>query len=225
MRSFLAALLLVSLAACTSEQRATPLDRPTATITSPTAEPVVPTEVTCPKGQVTMIDLGWVGAHTFAGMLASTEQMGRPHVDRKSRRIWFLRDDGSAHSAAPWHRARSAHQSREWFIDSYEQCADHAEWSEVAAPSTRLELTVGHCWVEPVEVEGRRWDVTREEQFGWGGPTPRGLVPRRGITTEFVLSGELSVAGDVAIYVADSGVRLTLVPENDAWALNRGGCD
>jgi hypothetical protein len=40
-----------------------------------------------------------------------------------------------------------------------------------------------------------------------------------------VPSGELTVAGDVAIYVDDSGVRLTLVPENDRWTLKRGGCD
>lgn len=225
MRSFLAALLAVSLSACTSEQRATPLDRPTATVASPTAEPAVPTEVTCPDGQVTMVDLGSAGARSFTAMLASTALMGRPHVDRSSHRIWFLRKDGSAHSVARWHRARKAHESREWFIDSYEQCADHAGWRDVDYPSTPVELTVGHCWVDPVKVQGRTWDVMREDQFGWGGPTPRGLAPRRGIATEFVPSGELTVAGDVAIYVDDSGVRLTLVPENDRWTLKRGGCD
>lgn len=221
MRAVLALLVLASLTACSES---TSLTRPHTPVT---ALPARPAEVTCPEGKPLAVQLDYRGDRSFTELLTvwSTE-LGRPLVDRSARQVWFLRDDGSAHTRLAWTRARRPVAGRAWFVDGLEQCSDHARWRPVAAPSAPATLEVGHCWVEPVVAEGRTWDVTREDQFGWGGPAPQRLVlePAPG-TGRATTSGELSVAGDVAVYVDRSGVRLTLVPDGDPWALERGGCD
>ena len=34
----------------------------------------------------------------------------------------------------------------------------------------RVQLQVGHCYVEPVDFAGRRWGLRFSDQFGWGCP-------------------------------------------------------
>lgn len=41
-----------------------------------------------------------------------------------------------------------------------------------AAASERLEIEMGHCWVEPVTFDGEQWNVPFDQQFGWGGLEP-----------------------------------------------------
>lgn len=223
MRPLILLLPVLSLGACTDAEGPEPA-RPTASIASPTA-PTAPTEVRCPEGDPMHLIFDSPGHRRFTGLLASwSEELGRPVVDREARAVWFVRTDGTAHTRLAWTRARQPAEGREWFVDGLEQCRDHAEWTSLTAPRTPVELEVGHCWVEPVEVDGRTWDVIGEDQFGSGGQVPRGLTSRRDLVDRFVLSGALTVAGDVAIYVDQSGVRLTLAPEGDPWTLERRGC-
>lgn len=64
-------------------------------------------------------------------------------------------------------------------------------------------LEVGHCWVEPVRVDGRAWGVPRRHQLGWGGGLPRGWVG----------GGRVTVwSPRRATYVDDGGSRLPLRP-------------
>lgn len=221
-----ALLLLLPLAACSEEPAPVPDARATAA-TTPATEPARPTELSCPRGEPQVHTFDYGGDPSFTALLTTwSKELGRPVVDRTNHHIWFVRDDGSAHTRLDWTRARKPANGPAWFVDGYEQCGDHAEWRSHAAASTPLQLEVGHCWIEPVEVGGRLWDVSEEDQFGWGGPVPRrldlGQISTSGGTT---IAGDFAVAGDVATYVDASGVRLTLVPEGDAWALERGGCD
>lgn len=184
----------------------------------------MPAEVTCPDGTAPVTGVfDSAGHRRFTAFLTAwSETTGRPVVDIDQRRVFFLREDGTAHTAITW---MGDPERGRIFPDQLEQCRDHAMWRKVsAAPTASVELHVGHCWVDPVEVDGRTWDVMREDQFGTGGGMPRGLDSRRDIVDQFLLTGALSMAGDVAVYVDDSGVRLTLVPEGDAWALERVGC-
>lgn len=212
----------LALGACTNEPSADEVARPTASMASEPAS--LPRQVTCPDGTAPVTGVfDSAGHQRFTSFLTAwSKSSGRPVVDVDDQRVFFLREDGTAHTAVTWMDGPGRGRI---FPDTMEQCPDHREWREVIAASSEVALQVGHCWVEPVEVDGRTWDVIAEDQFGWGGPTPRGLAPRRGITTEFVLDGKLTIAGDVAIYVDASGGRLTLVPEGAPWALNRGGCD
>lgn len=226
MRALITLLLLAPLAAC-SEGSTPPLANPTAPVASSHTAGPLPTGVTCPDGEPTVLQLDDSGDRSFTELLTAwSKQLGRPVVDRSRRQVWFVRDDGSAHTRLEWTRMRRPVAGRAWFVDGLEQCKDHERWRTVATPSVPVTLTVGHCWVEPVSVGGRRWDVVREDQFGWGGPMPRRLaLPRPGTAGTAELTGTLAVAGDTAVYVDDSGARLTLVPAGDPWTLTRRGCD
>lgn len=46
--------------------------------------------------------------------------------------------------------------------------------SSAGPPVERLDVALGHCFVEPVSFDGERWNVPFERQFGWGGLAPRG---------------------------------------------------
>jgi hypothetical protein len=225
MRFLVLLLSLLALGACTSAEPPE-LARPTAPVASPAAEPAMPTDLTC-RGDRTMTRFRYLGVNRFTAMLEGMAEHGRPWVDRDRQRIWFLRPDGTAHTVATWDVTKAAGHRRTWYLNGYEQCWDRAKWRDVAAPSTDVELVVGHCWVEPVEVDGRTWDLIREDQFGWGGEQPKGIVTQDRLSTNGTqtMAGQLISAGDVAVYVDQSGVRLTLVPEGDPWVIRRGGCD
>ena len=72
-----------------------------------------------------------------------------------------------------------------------------------AAHERQVVLEVGHCWVEPVRVDGRLWGVPLRRQVGWGGPLPRDWVGAGGVT---VLSPHR------ATYLDDGGTSLPLRP-------------
>lgn len=177
----------------------------------------VPAEVTCPDGmQVKRIDFDHVGYDSFTEMLRTeAASNGAFVVDRVGRTIFFLRDDGSAHTAVTW--AGDA-QSR-WFPGGMSLCSDRQDWSgealDVAGPPTPLALPLGHCWIEPVELGDRTWDVMDEDQFGSGG----------GVPDRFTGVGTAWQTGDVVSYLDAGGTRLTLVPEGDGWAPTRSPCD
>lgn len=231
MRALIALVLLaplVTLTACSDEEVTTAPLPSTAVTTSPTLAPVtVPRRVSCPHGKPMTMQLDYGGDRSFTELLTAwTKERGRPLVDRSRRQIWFLRADGTAHTRLDWTHVRRPAADREWFVGGLRQCPDHEQWRSVAAPSAPVTLEVGHCWVEPVPVDGRVWDVVREDQFGWGGPVPEELTGAHPDAVGSVpLTGVLSPAGDVAVYVGDAGVRLTLVPAGDRWALTRRGCD
>jgi hypothetical protein len=76
---------------------------------------------------------------------------------------------------------------------------------------SEVELTVGHCWISPVEFEGQTWVVRKSEQFGWGGNVPDGWVGEGSITR---------VAEDQSLYEDRGGLELSLVLEDSpeaAW--------
>ncbi|MGH3346720.1 MAG: hypothetical protein ACRDO4_07040 [Nocardioides sp.] len=46
-----------------------------------------------------------------------------------------------------------------------------------ASPDTaEVQVTLGHCFVEPVAFDGELWNVPFRKQFGWGGLAPQGWV-------------------------------------------------
>lgn len=179
-----------------------------------------PSALTC-EGSPTSVMFDYAGDATFTDLLTDwSRKLGRPWVDRDSETIWFLRSDGSAHTALRWAHAPDGPGSRAWFVDGYEQCSDAAEWSRTHASSTSVELTVGHCWVEPADFDGEQWDVVEEDQFGWGGGFPRGIAePDVTEIEKLTIAGTLSPAGDVLVYVDEEGRHLTLVPAADPWTV------
>ena len=58
------------------------------------------------------------------------------------------------------------------------------EAGTVAVPATaRVEVEMGHCFVEPVSFDGESWNVPFDKQFGGGGLEPkhwrgRGMMTR-----------------------------------------------
>lgn len=74
-----------------------------------------------------------------------------------------------------------------------------------AASARRVELQVGHCYVEPVDFAGRRWGLRFSDQFGWGGPQ---YYPASWTGTGVLTQ----VAPDRVRYTDDGGARLTLLP-------------
>lgn len=182
----------------------------------PSSSVPVPNEVTCPGGdEPRRTDYDHPGYKTFTAMLEDGSRgRGSFVVDLETERIYFLRDDGTAHTVLSW----GGGPPGRWSPSGLTSCRDAAEW---AAPSTvvgdepgPLSLDVGHCWIEPVQFDGRTWDVVEEDQFGWGGGEPEG----------FTGEGRAWPAGDVMSYVDDSGTWLTLVPGGDPWTLERDFC-
>jgi len=43
----------------------------------------------------------------------------------------------------------------------------------VEAGSVLVEVKLGHCFVEPMVFDGKRWNVPFTKQFGWGGLQPK----------------------------------------------------
>ncbi len=183
----------------------------------PPSPAAVPDSVTCPGGtQPQGIDIDHVGYDSFTEMLRTESASNGPFVvDRARETIYFLRSDGSAHSAITW----TGDSGSRWFPGSMQLCQDRQEWSgealDIAGPPTPLALPLGHCWIEPVEFGDRTWDVMDEDQFGWGEGTP----------ARFTGAGTAWQTGDVVSYLDAGGARLTLVPEGDSWTTERGGCD
>ncbi|MDP2773021.1 MAG: hypothetical protein Q8O61_05645 [Nocardioides sp.] len=189
---------------------------PTEVATDPVTSEAAPRVVTCPGDEApTRVDYDHAGYATFTALLeAEAADRGALAVDVAGRQIFLLRDDGTAHASVSWSRGA---QDR-WYPSSGAACADSGEWvdaSSVPDGSAPLSLDVGHCWIEPVAFAGRTWDVSEEDQVGWGGGQPEG----------FLASGTAWEAGDVVTYVDDSGARLTLVPEGSPWTLERTYCD
>lgn len=70
----------------------------------------------------------------------------------------------------------------------------HSEWAET---ERRVVLTVGHCFVEPIQVAGRTW-VTKRAYLGYGA------LPRR-----FTRQGTFAVLDDSqATFIADGGAEV-----------------
>ena len=72
--------------------------------------------------------------------------------------------------------------------------------------STRLDVEVNHCFVEPVSFDGQLWNVPFEDQFGWGGLEPEnwqgsGVMVR--------------LAEDTARFDDDGGAEVVFKPADD----------
>lgn len=66
--------------------------------------------------------------------------------------------------------------------------------------SRAFTLRPGHCWFEPIRVQGVKWEVEPADQFGWGD----GVRRWKG-------TGELrQVAEDHLLFVDDKGRRIDL---------------
>lgn len=68
--------------------------------------------------------------------------------------------------------------------------------------ANRVDLNIGHCWIEPVEFQGTTFGVVPGDQFGGAGRTSE-LYTGSG-TVE-------AVAGSGLIYRDDSGSKLRLI--------------
>lgn len=74
------------------------------------------------------------------------------------------------------------------------------------APSERLEIDMGHCFVEPVTFDGEQWNVPFDQQFGGGGLQPDGWVGT-GVMTR--------VDDDEARFADDGGASITFLLVDD----------
>jgi hypothetical protein len=84
--------------------------------------------------------------------------------------------------------------------------------------SRRIKMPVGHCWIDPVAFDRSEWAVVRQDQFGWGGGTPRGW-DGQGVITR--LSDSSSRYADRSGHV----LRLVLADDPRAAAIFRQVCD
>ena len=80
------------------------------------------------------------------------------------------------------------------------------EASTTTASSERLEIEMGHCYVEPVSFDGKQWNVPFDQQFGGGGLQPRGWVGT-GVMTR--------VDDDEARFDDDGGASVTFLLVDD----------
>jgi hypothetical protein len=64
-------------------------------------------------------------------------------------------------------------------------------------------VTPGHCWIDPVLIDGERWGVDRRDQFGWGGGVPKGWSDQ-GVAEE---------QRRHVVFTTDDGATLRLWPE------------
>ena len=71
----------------------------------------------------------------------------------------------------------------------------------------RVELDVGHCFLEPVVFAGREWNVRFDRQFGWGGGLPGDAAAWRGAGTMQLLKERRALYTD-----AGNGAFLRLRP-------------
>lgn len=74
------------------------------------------------------------------------------------------------------------------------------------APSVRLEIELGHCFVEPVAFDGDQWNVPFDDQFGGGGLEPDNWQGT-GVMTR--------VAEDEARFDDDGGASVTFLLVED----------
>lgn len=172
---------------------------------------VAPTEVTCADGATPRsVSYDHAGYRRFTQLVARMGGAeGATYIDRAASTMWLLRADGTAYAMVPWMGDSSAR----WFPDGIVDCAGE---KPEPGPVVREQVTfeIGHCWLEPVTVDGKRWDVIEEDQGGWGGMLPDG----------FVGEGEAWRAGDVTLYRDDNGALLSLVPEGDPWTVQHTMC-
>lgn len=159
------------------------------------------------------------GYPRFADLLSRWLAHRHAEVSIRDRTLAIQRPDGRPQQVLSWHEITHRHPygAPVWFVDGAVSCRYSApptlQPAGIATPVVRLD--VGHCWVEPVTIAGEKWDVAREDQFGWGGGEPAG----------FVGDGHAWPGGDVMLYVDKSGATLTLVRAGSPWALRRTYCD
>jgi len=154
----------------------------------------------------------------FADLLGDWLAHRSAYVDIRHRTIAELSPDGSPSQILSWHEITHRHPygAPVWFVDGAVRCdapASSVLPASIVTPGVKLD--VGHCWIEPVDIDGTTWDVAAEDQFGWGGGQPKG----------FEGEGYAWPGGDVMLYVDKSGATLTLVHADSRWALKRNLCD
>ena len=89
------------------------------------------------------------------------------------------------------------------------ECAEQSIAALFCGTQHGATLDVGHCWIEPLRFDGRRWAVPFAMQMGWGGELPdnwKGMGRLEGLT------------GDRVRYVDRGGATLPLVPATDPQA-------
>ncbi|GAB2973138.1 hypothetical protein [Nocardioides montaniterrae] len=175
---------------------------------------------TCPPGtKGTTIQFDSSGYVRFADLLGDWLAHRSAVVDIKHHSIVELRPEGSPSEIVSWHEITHRHPygAPVWFVGGAVRCHRPAGESPEAAGSIVtpiVTLHVSHCWIDPVAINGEKWDVAQEDQFGTGGGEPDG----------FQGQGVAWPGGDVMLYVDKSGATLTLVHANSPWALKRTLC-
>lgn len=153
------------------------------------------------------------GYATFGHLLrAESRGHGLVSVDIETRTLYFLREDGTAHTAVTWNQGWKAERGEQVYPDEVRSCSDADEWRDLepaAEELERVELELGHCWIEPVVIAGATWDVVASDQFGSGDGRRPG----------FVGAGRAWEAGDVLVYEDRGGRWFTMVVAGHAWTL------
>jgi hypothetical protein len=84
--------------------------------------------------------------------------------------------------------------------------------------SRRIEMPVGHCWIDPVHFDGLAWAVVPQDQFGRGG----------GISRSWDGKGVITRLSESRSRYADRGghvLRLVPADDSEAAAVFKQGCD
>jgi hypothetical protein len=94
---------------------------------------------------------------------------------------------------------------------SLTSCSDDAgPGPPPVAAGQRFEMPLGHCWIEPVTVDGERWGIDKADQFGWGD-----------VLGKWTGTGVIRhLSDDHLVYLDDQGRRLDLRPLADPRAFD-----
>lgn len=90
--------------------------------------------------------------------------------------------------------------------------------SDRESPGTQtVTLSTGHCTVEPLRFDGRRWALPWHQQFGWGGGEPKGWAGTGTVERDSM---------NQVLYTDRGGAELMLIPSDSpaAQAPQHWGC-
>lgn len=88
----------------------------------------------------------------------------------------------------------------------------------VVVGNFRVEVELGHCFVEPVLFDGEEWNVPFDSQFGWGGMAPKNWKGTGAMTR---------VSEDRARFEDDGGSTVAFLPVDhpSVRPVDRALCD
>lgn len=96
-------------------------------------------------------------------------------------------------------------------MDALEARMTRVTTGDESSESMPYTLRVGHCWFDPVVIDGQKWGIDRDDQFGGGDGPPR----------TWSGSGQLIRLDDSHyVFEDNNGLQLDLRPINDPRVFN-----